>query len=118
LMNGTLKKTLKKIKKQIIDNDKWSFFSTHPTLRSRLKKIPKTSKSEKSNSAKELFKNFKQLEKDMTERITEEFHHNITVNRLYEEAVARDGRCQFCGRQYKKLQDLLEHEAECSKRED
>ncbi|MCF7798510.1 M48 family metalloprotease [Candidatus Woesearchaeota archaeon] len=111
------KENAKKIQKQVMLNDKWSLFSTHPTLKSRLKRIPQSSNSEKSKPAKELFNNFIKLEKDMTEKITEEFHHNITVNRLYEEAVAREGRCQFCGKQYNKLQDLLEHEAKCNKRE-
>jgi len=49
------------------------------------------------------------VEKDFTSILTRDMH----VNLLYVDAVAREGRCRYCGNQFETLQKLLEHEEKC-----
>jgi len=112
------KEDMDKIKRYILGHDKISIFSSHPTLIKRLNKIKlDLSHLNINNKIKKsaifLISNQKQVELELTRVVT----NNIHVNLLYANAVAREGRCRYCGEQFETLQGLLEHEEHCSKKQ-
>lgn len=107
-----LKEDHKNIKQTIIENEKSKLFSSHPPIRNRLKTIGISNLNLKSNDKKDassLLDHREQLEKEMTLILTRDMHVNI----LYADAVAREGKCKYCGEQFEQLQGLLEHEEKC-----
>lgn len=110
------KEDSKNIKKIIFETDKGSIFSSHPKLKNRLKRIGINLDSLKienklKQSAISLINKQKQIEEEFTNNITANLHVNI----LYNDAVARQGKCKYCGEQFETLQELLEHEEKCEK---
>jgi len=106
----------KEIKKILFENDKGGLFSSHPKLRKRLRAIGLDPaaielKNKIDKSAVSLLKDQKKLEKDFTTTITQMFHIKI----LHADAVARQGRCKHCGKQFQTLGELLKHESNCKK---
>ncbi len=110
-LNGDVKAT----KKKTIEEEKPGLFATHPLLRERLAAISNDHNETLKTPSTGLFNNFKELEEQMTKIITQNISNQLVLNRLYQEAVARQGKCKFCSLQCKTLQELLEHEARCSK---
>lgn len=105
---------LKNIKRIVFNTDKAHMFSSHPTLRNRFKQLGINLNSLKirancQNSAISLINNQKQIEEEFTKIIT----GNLHINLLYSEAVAREGKCRYCDKQFKTLKELLEHEEDC-----
>jgi len=113
--NAYRKGDVDEIKKKIIEEEKVSMWSTHPPLKERLERINSSGRETLKTPSTGLFNNFKELEEAMTKIITQNVHNNLVLNKLYQEAVARHGKCQYCGLQCTKLQELLEHESHCSK---
>lgn len=109
-----LKENPKDIKEKLINSEKTSFFSSHPSVRSRLSAVGLSKidvkPREKANSSS-IFDNFSQLEVEMTSILNNELHTNM----LYADAVARDGKCRYCGEQHEQLNELLDHESRCDR---
>jgi heat shock protein HtpX len=106
-----------KVKAIILKSDKGHFFSSHPSLKSRIKAIGSNISKFKidvrpSANSLSLINKPKKLEEEFTKSLTNHMH----VNLLYQDAVAREGMCKYCEEQFEKLEDLLEHEARCKGR--
>ncbi|MFH1631302.1 MAG: M48 family metalloprotease [Candidatus Aenigmatarchaeota archaeon] len=101
------------IKKQIINSEKHSVFSSHPRLKDRIK-IKTTSKKSRK-FAISMIKNHQEIEELFTRNLTIGIQTQIQSLVLYEDAKKRQGRCRYCGQQFRYLKDLLEHEAICVK---
>lgn len=110
--NSYKKEDIKKIKNDLFENDKQTFFSSHPSLKNRFANIDikEITISKNINSkAIETIDKYTNIEKDFTSILTKDMH----VNLLYADAVAREGHCRYCGNQFETLQELLEHEEKC-----
>ncbi|MEK6844250.1 MAG: M48 family metallopeptidase [Nanoarchaeota archaeon] len=99
-----------KIKQTVVDNEKTRLFSSHPSLSKRLSAIGLSKLDLKSKEKKDallLLDHYEELEKQMTATLTD----YMRVNLLYQDAVAREGKCRYCGEQFEQLNELLEHES-------
>lgn len=97
---------------------KWINLTTHPSTRKRIKAAGVNYKSIDlvihKQSAQKLVK--EHYEKEFTKAMTGNVEHNNLMQELYDDAVAREGKCRFCGEQFEKLQEFAEHEATCTAR--
>jgi heat shock protein HtpX len=104
----------KKVLQNLLSSDKESLFSSHPKLTKRLSKLGVDTDKLKLQklpkiSALSLIKDRKYIETEFTKLLTNNLHTHL----LYEDAVAREGKCRYCEEQFERLQDLLDHEADC-----
>lgn len=98
-----------KVRKIILEKDEGGLFLSHPSLHRRLHAIGLKNiniKHPNKEIAVTLLDKSNKIEQDMTSILT----NNMHVNLLYVDAVQREGKCRYCGEQFDRLDNLLNHE--------
>ena len=105
------KEGIEKMNKNMIESNESHIFAAHPRLKDRISMFGNIDTKRIGEPATELFDNYENLEKTMTEALTKDLHAKVTLIKLYNDARLREGRCRHCGSQFTYLSDLLKHEA-------
>ncbi len=109
------KEDTNKIKEEILKKEKTSLFSSHPTLKERIEKVnidisSLKIKNKLKNNSNTLFKKIDE------EKLSEDLVNSLYFRMVYLDAILREGKCKFCSKQFKTLNDLLKHELICEKK--